>query len=129
MGRREMPDALWYLKAGLSGLIWTAAGGCAAALLLWKFPQSGQFMPALASVIWCLGGFRSGSCAGRHFRRHGMQRGLLCGCLLCMLLGIGCLCMNGSLTPRVLGRCLWVLTGAAAGGIRGVNRRIRGAPR
>lgn len=129
MRHRDKPAAYWYFPAVLLGLLWILAAALAGSVLLWKLPLSGQTLALLSAGIWCLGAYRAGCSAGTHIRRHGLRTGLICGLLLCILAGTVCFFIRHSFTPEVLKRFLFILAASGIGGIRGVNRKVKGAPK
>ncbi len=107
------------------------------AAALWLAPMAGLLLLTsvpewllqwLGHAAWMCGGFCAGRCTGFHARRHGLGNGLAAGAGLCGLLLAICFGMKGNLTAAVSLRCLLVLATAAAGGIAGVNQKLRRAP-
>ena len=79
-------------------------------------------------ILWSISAFCAGRRAGLHGRKYGILTGLLCGMLLCILLFVGCLLLQEAVTSRMLTRCLLILPSGIAGGVTGVNTKLRKPP-
>lgn len=94
-------------------------------LLLADVPYS--LLRMAADVLWAVGAFAAGQCAGFHARQRGILTGLLCGLFLCGVLLCGCTVLE-LYSVRITIRCVIILLAAVCGGIIGVNRKIRKPP-
>ncbi len=117
-----------YLRSVLEGVLFLGAGGllCAGCCLSVSIPE--QIMIILMHILWSISAFYAGKRAGLRQRKHGLGTGLICSVLLCMLLSIGCLLMQEILSARLLIRCFCILLSGMAGGVVGVNTRLRKPP-
>lgn len=111
-------ESVFLLAAGglcISGLL--LIGNLPAVMLIW-----------MMHILWSISAFCAGRRAGLHGRRYGILTGMLCGILLCLLLFAGCLVLRESVTERILFRSLLILLSSIAGGVIGVNTRLRKPP-
>lgn len=114
--------------AAAEGMLAVLIGGFLLAVLILKLglPSAGILRFA-AGLVWAIGAFLAGRRSGRHGRRYGAAEGALCGFVLTVLWLCGAVLFHE--TPD----SLWVhsialpLSGAA-GGILGVNTRLRKPP-
>lgn len=121
-------DICRYFFSLLEGVFCLAIGSllCAGLLMFGNIPA--RFMIYLMHVLWSISAFSAGRRAGLHGRRHGILTGMLCGLGLCALLLGGCLAFQEIITARLLTRCLLILPAGMAGGITGVNTKLKKPP-
>ncbi len=119
---------LRLLLAQLSGFVWIAAGAVLLACLLLVCNVPAWLLVWLSDAIWCASGFRAGRCAGFHARHSGIRHGMLCGVGMGAVLMLACLVLKGTLSRRVMVRCMLLLAAAVCGGVCGVNTRLRRPP-
>ncbi|MDE5753323.1 MAG: TIGR04086 family membrane protein [Oscillospiraceae bacterium] len=117
-----------YLLPTLEGIIYLSGGGllCAGLLMINTIPA--VIMTWLMHVLWSMSAFCSGRRAGFHGRTHGIRTGFICSTILCMILFAGCLLLQEELTKRLLIRCLLIFPSGIAGGICGVNTKLKKPP-
>lgn len=117
-----------YLLPTLEGLCCLACGGllCAGLLLLGSIPA--LVMRWIANILWAVSSFCAGRRAGLHGRTHGIRTGLICSLLLCVILCAGCVMLGETLTERLLIRGILMCPAGIAGGIIGVNTKLRRPP-
>ena len=111
----------------MEGMAWILSGcaGLAGLRLCGDVPVTAQRV--VLTVLTGASAYAAGRRCGFHGRRHGMAEGMLCAGLIWLVLLCGCLVMHGS--GRALPeRLLLMLVCGAAGGIRGVNRRLWRSP-
>jgi len=121
-------DICRYFFSVLEGVCYLAVGGLSFAGLLLAGTVPAQMMIWLMHILWSISAFFTGRRAGLHGRRHGMMTGLLCSLFLCMLLFAGNLALHEEISARMLTRCLFIVPAGIAGGMTGVNTRIKKPP-
>lgn len=117
-----------YFFSVLEGIFWLAVGGLLIVKILMLGTVPAQMMIWLMHVLWCASAFLTSRRAGLHGRKYGILTGLLCSILLCMLLTAGNFLMHETLSERLLIRCLLIFPAGIAGGIAGVNTRLKKPP-
>lgn len=117
-----------YLLPTLEGLVCLSGGGlfCAGLLLIGTIPAI--IMTYLMHILWSISAFCSGRRAGLHGRTHGIRTGFICSIILCVILFCGCFALQEEITQRLLVRCLLMLPAGIAGGIIGVNTKLKKPP-
>lgn len=126
--------SLWKLHTGryilsvLKGLFCMTAGGLCIAGLLLAGNIPAPVMILLMHFLWSIGTFSAGRCAGFHGRKHGILTGFLCAFCMILLLLAGNVILQEEFTDRMLTRMLCMLCAGIAGGIVGVNTRLRKPP-
>ncbi len=121
-------DVCRYCISLLEGIFCISAGSLCIALLLLTGSIPAQVLIWLMHILWGVSAFFTARRAGLHGRRHGIQTGFLCSLLLCMLLFTGGMLLHEPLTKRFFIRCLLMFPAGIAGGIIGVNTRLRKPP-
>jgi len=117
-----------YFFSILKGLCCTAIGGLCIAGILLVGNLSAPVMILLMHILWSAGTFAAGRCAGFHGRKHGILTGLLCAFCMSLLLLTGCVLLHEEIRIRMLIRMLFMFCAGIAGGIAGVNTRLRKPP-
>ena len=114
--------------AAAEGMLAVLTGGFLLAVLILKLglPSAGVLRFA-AGVIWAAGAFLAGRRSARHGRRHGAAEGALCGFVLVLLWLCGA-ALFGETPDSFLLRIIVLPLSGAAGGILGVNTRLRKPP-
>ena len=117
-----------YFLSVLKGLCLIAAGGFGIAGILLAGNLSAPVMVWLMHILWSAGAFTAGRCAGFHGRKHGILTGLLCGFCMSMLFLTGCVLLHEEYKTGMLIRFLMMFCAGIAGGIAGVNVRLKKPP-
>ena len=117
-----------YFFSILEGGCCLALGGLGIAGLSMLGTIPAPFMIWLMHILWSISAFFTGRRAGLHGRRHGIMTGFLCSLFLCVLLFSGNLALHEEISARMLTRCLCILPAGIAGGMTGVNTRIKKPP-
>ena len=116
------------LVSGAEGMLIVLAGGfLLAVLILWLGLPSAGVLRGAAGVVWAVGSFLAGRRCGCHGRRRGAWEGFLCGCFLLLFRFGGAVALH-EMPYYVLLPALLLPVSGAAGGICGVNTKIRKAP-
>ncbi len=97
-------------------------------LLMLKTAAPWWLLRSIADGFWCLGAFRGGRAAGFHARHHGIGNGILTGAGMCAVHFAMQLHLEGECTVHLPVRCVCLLCFAAAGGVYGVNQKLKGPP-
>lgn len=118
-------------RAGMSaaeGLLAVMGGGFLLALAVYRFGlPSGGVLRTASGILWAGASIWAGRRCGMHGRRCGIAEGGLCGVLLWGCRLCGALLLHEM--PAHPGFLLLLLAGSgAAGGVIGVNTKLRKAP-
>ncbi len=117
-----------YSCSVLKGLFWMIPGSLGIARLMQSGTIPAQALVWMIHILWSICAFAAARCAGFHGRKHGIRTGLLCSLALCVFLLAGMLLLHESFSRRLLVRILLMLVSGMAGGIAGVNTRLRKPP-
>ena len=117
-----------YILSVLKGLSCIAIGGLCTAGILLAGNLPAPVLILLMHLLWSIGTFSAGKCAGFHGRKHGILTGFLCALLMSLLLVAGSVILQEEITGRMLVRIGCMFCAGIAGGIAGVNTRLRKPP-
>jgi putative membrane protein (TIGR04086 family) len=117
-----------YFFSAVEGIFCLFTGGLLIAGLLLAGTVPAQLMIWLMHILWSISAFLTGRRAGLHGRKYGIFTGVLCSILLILFLFAGNLALQETISKRLLIRCCFILPAGVAGGIAGVNTRLRKPP-
>ena len=122
------PAFFRYFFSVLNGIFCMIAGGLLTAGLLMIGNLPAPFLIGISHFLWCLGALTAGQKAGFHGRRHGIRTGFFCGVLFCCLLFAGHYLFQETDSGKMALRCILILLSGTAGGVWGVNTRLKKPP-
>ncbi|MBR0483841.1 MAG: TIGR04086 family membrane protein [Oscillospiraceae bacterium] len=117
-----------YLFSVLEGVFCIFAGGLGIAFLLTAGTLPARVLVWMMHFLWSSGAFFASKRAGFHGRRHGICTGFVCSLFLSLFLFAGCVFLKEAVTARMFTRCLLMFPAGIAGGIAGVNQKLRKPP-